>query len=81
MAMKVVCPNCGPRPFSEFWFGGEVVMQDVADPSDAEADFQRVWFRRNAYGLQREQWFHHAGCRRWHTTQRDTITNELSVID
>jgi heterotetrameric sarcosine oxidase delta subunit len=83
MALKVNCPNCGPRSHTEFWFGGEVPMHhdaehpDGADAGDAalEADFARVWLKRNAAGVQAERWFHHAGCRRWLTAQRDTLTN------
>jgi heterotetrameric sarcosine oxidase delta subunit len=92
MALRLNCPNCGSRPHTEFWFGGEV--ESHADPADnaavapavrpdmnreavLEADFTRVWLRENSYGRQRERWFHHAGCRRWHTAVRDTQTNEV----
>ncbi len=86
MALRLTCPNCGSRPHTEFWFGGEVEAHPAegvreagaADHSAAlEADFARVWLRRNTYGLQRERWFHHAGCRRWHTADRNTLTNEV----
>ena len=82
MALRLTCPNCGSRPHTEFWFGGEVEShagrcageRRAAAERDAvlEADFERVWLRRNSYGVQRERWFHHAGCRRWHTAERDT---------
>jgi sarcosine oxidase delta subunit len=26
LALKIPCPNCGPRPYTEFSFGGEVRM-------------------------------------------------------
>lgn len=89
MALRLTCPNCGSRPHTEFWFGGELEAHAVEPPSlrlappatanDAalEADFARVWLRRNSYGVQRERWFHHAGCRRWHTAVRDTLTNRV----
>ncbi len=87
MALRLTCPNCGSRPHTEFWFGGEVETPAEAAPStppvDAaraaalEADFARVWLRKNTYGIQRERWFHHAGCRRWHTALRDTLTNRV----
>jgi heterotetrameric sarcosine oxidase delta subunit len=90
MALKVNCPNCGPRSHTEFWFGGEVPPHHGADDGQGsqgdghgnghghdalEADFARVWLKRNAAGVQAERWFHHAGCRRWLTAQRDTRTN------
>lgn len=87
MALRLTCPNCGSRPHTEFWFGGESeepagtppgAPEREASPDAAlEADFARVWWRRNRQGIQRERWFHHAGCRRWHTAVRDTLTNEV----
>lgn len=85
MALRLTCPNCGSRPHTEFWFGGEVEVPahaaDAAVQADRDAllaaDFARVWLRRNTAGRQSERWFHHAGCRRWHTAVRDTLTNEL----
>ena len=79
MALRIHCPNCGSRPFTEFWFGGEVrAMYDPARP--AEADYQRLWLPENACGRQTERWFHFAGCRRWLTVERDTITNEIYAV-
>jgi sarcosine oxidase subunit delta len=79
MALLIRCPNCGSRPFTEFWCGGEVPGHATeADGSDPlEADFQRVWLRRNVAGPQVERWFHAAGCRRWLTLTRDTLTNGI----
>jgi heterotetrameric sarcosine oxidase delta subunit len=45
-----------------------------------EADYERVWLRRNAGGVQRERWFHSQGCRRWLTVERDTRTNEVHAV-
>ena len=86
MALRLTCPNCGSRPHTEYWFGGEIEahpgevpgLPAVADRAAAlESDFERVWLRKNTYGRQHERWFHHAGCRRWHTAERDTLTNEV----
>lgn len=95
MALRLNCPNCGSRPHTEFWFGGELEERPgeirgetaAADETgrardrDAalEADFARVWLRKNTYGRESERWFHHAGCRRWHTAVRDTLTNEVDA--
>jgi heterotetrameric sarcosine oxidase delta subunit len=78
VALRVTCPNCGPRPYVEFWFGGEPSANE-SGANPLEADFARVWLRTNAYGVQRERWFHHAGCRRWHTAERNTLTNEFNA--
>ena len=70
MGIRIPCPNCGSRPYTEFWFGGEL-------PDPGESDYERVWLRRNVAGPQVERWFHYAGCRRWLTLERDTETNEV----
>jgi heterotetrameric sarcosine oxidase delta subunit len=68
------CPTCGPRPFTEFAFGGELRPLEAFD---ADRDFDRVFLRENAPGLQEERWFHLFGCRRWLTVHRDTVTNRI----
>jgi heterotetrameric sarcosine oxidase delta subunit len=78
MSLEVPCPNCGPRPWQEFTFGGEFREYGTPDP---EEDFARVYLRDNAPGLQRERWFHLYGCRRWLTIDRDTVTNRFDVLD
>jgi sarcosine oxidase subunit delta len=80
MTLKVICPNCGPRYSTEFWFGGELPPPAAPDTPNADplqADFERVWLRTNRSGVQGERWFHHAGCRRWLIAERDTRTNEF----
>jgi len=80
MTLKVICPNCGPRYSTEFWFGGEVPPPAAPDAPNADplqADFERVWLRINRSGVQGERWFHHAGCRRWLVAERDTRTNDV----
>jgi heterotetrameric sarcosine oxidase delta subunit len=81
MALKVTCPNCGPRQYTEFWFGGELLPHVAPGADELAADFERVWLRTNPAGVQRERWFHHAGCRRWVETERDTLTNEFHGRD
>jgi heterotetrameric sarcosine oxidase delta subunit len=76
MGFQISCPNCGPSSYHEFWFGGE--LRDYDPGAGPEQDYEHVWLRTNAAGLQRERWFHYAGCRRWLTVERDTRTNELT---
>jgi heterotetrameric sarcosine oxidase delta subunit len=75
VALEVPCPNCGPRPHTEFTFGGEWRELDAPDP---ETDFARVYLPENPEGSQRERWFHAMGCRTWTSLTRDTRTNEVS---
>lgn len=74
MGLNVPCPTCGPRPFTEFAFGGELRPLEA---DGVEADFDRVFLRENAAGVQEERWFHLFGCRRWVTARRDTVTNRF----
>lgn len=74
MALKIPCPTCGPRPYTEFTFDGE--RHDI-DPVGVEEDFRRVYLLANA-GVQPERWYHVFGCRRWFDISRDTDTNELT---
>lgn len=74
MALEVPCPHCGPRPFTEFAFGGE--LRPIEAP-DNERDFERVYLRRNAPGPQEERWYHALGCRRWFGLTRDQTTNRF----
>lgn len=78
MGLRLSCPNCGSRPYTEFAYGGEGSPADWP-PGDGEADFARVWWRDNAAGCRAERWFHSAGCRRWLTVERDTRTNEIDA--
>ena len=78
MGLKIPCPQCGLRPFTEFTFGGELRELDA---TDAEADFERVYLPDNAPGIQEERWFHAFGCRRWLTLRRDTVTNRVDGLD
>jgi sarcosine oxidase subunit delta len=80
VALKIACPNCGVRPFTEFWCAGEVSAEPDAGHHGLRDDFERVWMRANVAGVQEERWFHHAGCRRWMTVTRDTRTNEIHGV-
>ena len=84
MALMIPCPNCGRRPFTEFVCGGELPQhtgEEAPMASDRlEEDFERVWLRRNTAGPQTERWFHAAGCRRWVTVTRNTLTNAINDV-
>ena len=74
MAIEIPCSRCGPRPFTEFTFGGE--WRELDAPV-VDADFARVYLPGNPEGPQRERWFHSMGCRGWTTVIRDTRMNEV----
>ena len=80
MALMIPCPQCGSRPFTEFWCGGELPDGGHGAAGDIEADYARVWLKRNVCGDQPERWFHHAGCRRWISLTRHTVTNVIHDV-
>jgi sarcosine oxidase subunit delta len=73
----IQCPWCGPREEIEFSYGGEADRPRPTDPgslTDQEwAEY--LFMRRNPRGEHRERWNHAAGCRRWFTLARDTLTH------
>ena len=76
MSFLLECPNCGPRDVNEFKFQGEVTSRPKERPTLRElTDY--VYFRANVAGVQREWWYHRAGCGLWFVGERDTRTNEV----
>jgi heterotetrameric sarcosine oxidase delta subunit len=76
MSLLVPCPNCGPRQFTEFSYGGETNSRPgPAAPLEQLADY--LFVRRNEAGAQQEWWYHRSGCRAWFLAQRDTVTNRF----
>jgi heterotetrameric sarcosine oxidase delta subunit len=73
----VACPHCGPREATEFAYGGEIVRRPTERPSRRELSAY-LYFRANPAGVQREWWFHEAGCGRWLIVTRDTATGVIS---
>lgn len=70
--MKIMtCPLNGPRPVSEFSYGGEV--RPMPDPAscddDSWADY--IFNRHGAPGLKRE-WWCHIPSNTWFIAERDT---------
>lgn len=74
--LMIRCPWCGPRPESDFSYGGEAhIVRPLrpAECSDAQwGDY--LFMRANPKGAHREQWCHSSGCRRWFNAGRDTVT-------
>jgi methylglutamate dehydrogenase subunit B len=77
VGVKIPCPHCGERPFTEFSFGGELREAPTSGSADADEDFRRVYLRTNAPSVQVERWFHAYGCRRWLTLRRDVGMNRV----
>lgn len=81
--MLIPCPWCGPRNETEFHYGGQA---QVSYPDDPQAVSDEEWarflfFRDNPKGPFVERWSHQAGCRRWFTLRRDTVTHQIHADD
>ncbi|MEO3813344.1 sarcosine oxidase subunit delta [Sphaerisporangium sp. B11E5] len=77
--LLIPCPWCGPRDETEFTYGGQAGVAHPADPSGlTDEEWSRyLFYRDNPRGPFHERWSHAAGCRRWFTVTRDTVTNEI----
>jgi sarcosine oxidase, subunit delta len=71
------CPWCGPRNVSEFRYVGEQLARP--DPATADPGAWRayLYLRANPAGWTTEGWFHRAGCRRYLTVERHTVTGAV----
>jgi len=77
--LLITCPWCGPRAEIEFKYGGQAGVPCPSDPDQVDdAEWGRfLFFRDNSKGPFAERWVHTAGCRRWFTALRDTVTHEF----
>ena len=77
--LLIECPWCGPRDESEFTYGGEAHIERSENPEslpdDCWADY--LFMRKNPKGVNREQWSHSYGCRRWFYACRDTVSYKI----
>jgi sarcosine oxidase, subunit delta len=75
--LSIECPWCGPRDEVEFAYGGEADRPRPEDPGtlDDRQWAEHLFMRRNPRGIHHERWSHAAGCRRWFTLRRDTVTH------
>lgn len=70
--MKIMhCPVHGPRPVSEFFYGGAVRSMPDPDHCSDEEWADHVFMRQGAPGVKREWWCHIAS-NNWFIAERDT---------
>ncbi|TMF60783.1 MAG: sarcosine oxidase subunit delta [Chloroflexi bacterium] len=79
-SVLIPCPWCGDREDVEFKYGGAAQITYPQDPDTIDdATWARyIFFRPNPKGRMAERWVHSAGCRRWFTLIRDTVTHEIT---
>ena len=76
--IRINCPNCGLRNTQEFRFGGEYNPRPNDPVGVADEEWNDYLFMRaNRLGVQKEWWFHRAGCQLWFLAERHTKTHEI----
>lgn len=74
------CPHCGFRNSSEFRYAGEHRVRP--DPNETGVREWRAYLyeQSNDAGWTTETWFHRAGCGRYLTVERHTVSNEVRAV-
>jgi sarcosine oxidase, subunit delta len=70
--MKILtCPINGPRPVSEFAYGGE--LREMPDPAScSDAEWTDYVFNRSGVPGVKQEWWCHAASGVWFIAERDT---------
>lgn len=74
------CPWCGLRNVSEFQHLGEVIKRPDPNATTPQAWRHYLHTRANSCGWVPENWYHRAGCRRFFSVERHTLTNEVRTL-
>ena len=79
--LRIPCPYCGLRDFTEFVYGGDASnrLPDLAD-DDVDRWVEHVLLRDNPVGLHAEHWQHQSGCRQWLRVVRNTVTHVIESV-
>jgi sarcosine oxidase subunit delta len=74
--MKIMtCPVNGPRPVSEFVYGGEV--RPMPEPSCADAEWADYVFNRSGIPGVKTEWWYHIASGTWFLAERDVVADRV----
>jgi methylglutamate dehydrogenase subunit B len=74
--LKITCPHCGERDYTEFRYGSDASKPRPPHASDdRKAWHDYIFLFDNPKGPHREFWQHVLGCRQWLVLERNTATN------
>ena len=74
--MKILtCPINGPRPVSEFVYGGEV--RPMPDPSCSDAQWADYVFNRSGIPGVKIEWWYHGASGTWFLAERDGVADRV----
>jgi heterotetrameric sarcosine oxidase delta subunit len=78
--LRIQCPFCGERDYTEFRYGGDARRQRPVHGSADPADWHDyVFLFDNPKGPHEEFWQHVLGCRQWIVLERNTATNRTGA--
>ena len=78
----IPCPWCGDRDETEYRFGVETGKSRPSTDSSSDAQWANYLYdRTNSKGWAQEYWCHDAGCGRWFTLTRNTVTHEIAAAE
>jgi heterotetrameric sarcosine oxidase delta subunit len=81
--MRLPCPHCGLRDYSEFRYGGDADKPRPPHGATGHGTGDlKIWHDYtfvfdNPKGPHDEYWQHVLGCRRWFKLKRNTATNDV----
>ena len=76
--LKITCPHCGERDYTEFRYGSDATKpRPQLASEDRKAWHDYVFLFDNPKGPHREFWQHVLGCRQWLVLERNTATNSV----
>ena len=80
--MRLPCPHCGLRDYSEFRYGGDASKQRPKHGTGDLKTWHDFYFLfDNPKGPHKEYWQHNYGCRSWILVTRDTLTHEITAAE
>jgi sarcosine oxidase subunit delta len=71
----LTCPVNGPRPLSEFAYGGE--LRVMPDPAVSDAEWASYVFDRTGGARVKREWWCHTPSGVWFIAERDTATGTV----
>jgi methylglutamate dehydrogenase subunit B len=76
--LRIPCPHCGLRDYTEFHYAGDATkLRPTHGTDDPHAWHDYVFLFDNPKGTHLEYWQHVEGCRQWLVLERDTATNTV----
>ena len=73
----VPCPWCGPRNSADMRYVGESRPRPAVSTASPEEWRRYLFMKKNPADWVTETWYCRAGCRRYFTAERHTVTNEF----